>query len=119
MRKCDFTFKADRLDQSCLFCSAQALNTEQNHGGLPLSGSGEMCVKIVVEGDADPIRPPRLTENLSVIGSSHSDLAHVKRVESASPKDFSRLRRQPLIHQNRIHATRSMPKLSSSTVTAA
>ena len=119
LRKHNFALEADRLNPSGLSFRIQSLNTKQDYRGASRSGERKMSVKVVSESDTNPICLPRRLENLRVFGLRQSDLTDVDRVNAANPKNRRRTRRESLVEQNRDHATRSMLKLSSSTVAAA
>lgn len=78
-----------------------------------------MGVKIVIEREANPRLAPGDLQNTDVLRALHAHLGYMHRVESLLTEDSCGLGSQSLIEQKPSHATRSMPRLSSSTAAAA
>lgn len=101
----------DAIKSACP-CALRPSTRQQDHGWATLTGDGKVGMKIVIERDANPARIPSGLEDLLILSLSQTHLIHVD-------EEDGRARRQPPIEQNLDHATRSIPRLSSSTVAAA
>lgn len=108
-----------RADQIGLALRVEALDAQQHHRRAPLSGHRQMRVEIVVQRYTDAFVQPGLFEDLDVLGPLHSDFGDMRRVQPTLPKNRRRMRGEPLIQQNALHATRPVLNRSSSTVAAA
>jgi hypothetical protein len=84
-----------------------------------MSSDGEVGVKIVIERHANPARLPRTLKDLDILRRGQPDLTHMDCLNAALRQQDGGPRRQSLIEQNRDQATRSIPRLSSSTAAAA
>jgi hypothetical protein len=76
-------------------------------------------VKIVIQRHTHSRVPSSEFQNISIFGTIHSDLGNMNSVKPLPAKNCSRMRSQPLIKKNPVHATRLMLIRSSSTVAAA
>src|SRR5262249_15017890 len=117
--KRNLTVQADPLNHSGLNLRAQSFNPEQDHGWTPVASNREVCMEVVIKRHANPIPRSRCVENLHILGFANADLANVDGFDAALTKQYRCTRGQPLVQQNRDHATRSMLRLSSSTAAAA
>lgn len=109
----------NRRDQLSLLLGCHTFYSQQDHRGSSLTGDREVHMKIVVERDTNPARKTSGIEKLTIISLRQSDRTHVYCVDAPFAKQDRRTRSQALVEQNRNHATRSMPRLSSSTLAAA
>ena len=84
-----------------------------------MSSHCKVRVEIVVQRYTHHFADPGFFQNLDVLGLFHSDFGDMHRVQPVPPKNRCRMRSEPLIQQNALHAKESMLNRSSSTVAAA
>ena len=110
---------ANGLDQFRLRARAESLDSQENDGGTAISGKCEVSMKVVVQSYTDTILISSDFQNIGVVGFRHSDFHYVNSVEGSFSKERRGTRRKTLVEKDGYHATRSMLRLSSSTLTAA
>ena len=114
--QCRLTLDADGCDQLCLLFRAQPLDPQQDYGRVALSCDGQVGVKVVIQRHANPAGLTRGLQNLGILGIRYSHLTHVDSRDSTRSEQACRTGSQPLVQQDGNHATRSIPRLSSSTL---
>jgi hypothetical protein len=102
-------------------CSAAASPSMRSRmtGGAAFRGDSQMRVKVVVQRHADTVLEPGCRQNLGIFGPVPSNLHYMHGVKATRPQDRRRTGRESLVQQECDHATRSIPRLSSSTDAAA
>jgi len=84
-----------------------------------LSSQCEMRMEVMAQGYAHaPVHSSPL-QYLCVLGPLHADLADMNCVQAMLAENRSRVRSEPLVEENALHATRSTLSRSSSTAAAA
>ena len=76
-------------------------------------------MEVMVHGHANAFLRSSRRQNVKILGSIQSNLHDVDCIEAALSQQGGGAWRKSLIQQNGGHATRSRPKLSSSTLAAA
>lgn len=84
-----------------------------------MAGCSQVRMKIMIQRHAHSRVASRELQNFGILSLIHSNLGNVNSVKPFPAKNCRRMRSQPLVEKNPLHATRSVPSRSSSTVAAA
>jgi hypothetical protein len=87
---------ANGSNQVSLAFSIKPLNSQQHDRRATLSGTRKMCVKIVVQCDADPVLVPCFLQNEKILRLFHAGFCDMNRLEAVLTQDPGGPRGKPL-----------------------
>ncbi len=95
----------------------QSFDSDEHNGWSGTLQHGQMGMKIMIQSDAGPAMGSSVAEDLDIFGVVQSNVHNMSRVPTILRQKHCRRRRQPLVEQYPLHATRS--RTPSSTAAAA